>query len=330
MLELIPGGLDLGNGWPKLVIKIGEDEEGNALTRASKIPNWSTENQPKGRLNEKKMLAARPIAFPLKIKDDIRWFGQDTLSLSGSYEMDQDKLKPDYIRMMFKAVLFRWLSQHRIEPKWLSDKRLNIVCGMPPELYQDRQARNKAEDAYRFVFDQNKPDYIKQPDKPGIPFFTAFGGLKPETLAWRAANKMRPGYTLLVDLGYGTSDLCLLHSDYAVPISTITLNNGLLHSHHENNPIRPWEAELATMRGVLPANYANIAKAKIRQVARQINLAQLVVFGGGARLLDAETIKDLRGYAPNVSLGKGYDEFSNARWFERISRNGIKVKKNAS
>jgi hypothetical protein len=330
MLELIPTGLDLGNGYDKVVIKIGEvqDEEGvTHITRASKIPNWSTEDEPKGKLNEKTMLTAKPVAFPLEISGQVRWFGQDTLSLSGYQEIDQDKLKPDYIRMMFKAVLFRWLNQHRIETKWLSDKRLNVVCGMPPELYQDRQYRSKAEKVYEFVFDQNKRDYIKQPDKPGIPFFTAFGGLKPETLVWATVNGLKTGYTLLVDLGYGTSDLCLLKKGHSGPVSTVTLNNGLLHSHHETNPVRPWEAELNVMRGNLPANYANITKAKIRQVARQINLTQLVIFGGGIHLLDKTTLKDIQTYAQIVSLGKGNDEFSNARWFERISRNGIKAKK---
>jgi hypothetical protein len=313
MLELIPSGLDLGNGWPKC------DVDG----KASKVPNWSAEKEPKGRLNEKTLLTAKPAAFPLEIDGQVRWFGQDTLSLPGYQEIDQDKLKPKYIKMMFKAVLFRWLNQHRVEAEWLSGVRLNVVCGMPPELYQDRQARSKAEKVYRHVFNQNKPDYIKQPGKPGIAFFTAFCGLKPETLVWRAVNKTRPGFTLLVDLGYGTSDLCLLHSDSELPVSTATLNNGLLHSHHETNPVRPWEAELAVMRGGVPANYANTAKAKIRQVARQISLSQLVVFGGGVQLLDAETVKDLKTYAATVSIGRGYDEFSNARWFGAISKRNV-------
>lgn len=134
---------------------------------------------------------------------------------------------------------------------------------------------------------------------------------------------MKSGYTLLVDLGFGTSDLCLLHSSKELPISTVSLNNGLLHSHNEANPVKPWLAELDTMRGDKPANYANITKAKIRQVARQISLAQLVVFGGGVQLLDPQTLKDLRGYAEIVSLGRGYDEFSNARWFEALAKKGV-------
>jgi hypothetical protein len=316
-LKLIPAGLDFGNGW----IKIALDN------KASKVPNWLTYTEPKGALNSKTMLFAKAMTFLLEINGAGIYFGQDTLSLPGCQEIDQDKLKPEHIKTMFKAVLFRWLNQHRVDSKWLSDKRLNVVCGMPPELYQDRQARNKAEKVYKHVFNQNKPDYIKQPDKLGIAFFTAFGGLKPETLAWRATNKMKPGFTLLVDLGYGTSDLCLLHHAEKMPVATTTINNGLLHSHHETNPTRPWEAELNVMRGKLPRNYANVAKSKIRQVARQIDLAQLVVFGGGVRLLDKNTLKDLQSYAETVSCGKGYDEFSNVRWFEAISKNGIEVKK---
>jgi hypothetical protein len=82
------------------------------------------------------------------------------------------------------------------------------------------------------------------------------------------------------------------------------------------------------MRGNLPPHYANITKNKVRKVARQLSLAQLVVFGGGARLLDDSTIKDLRTYAKVVTLDKKvYNEFSNARWFEKISKNMIEAKK---
>ncbi len=317
-LKQVALGLDLGNGWPKIVLD----------NKASKIPNWSVSNEPKGQLNAKTMIAAKPMAFSLEIDGNVRWFGQDTLSLPGYQEIDSDKLKPEYIRMMFKATLYRWLSQHKIAPEWLADKRLNVVCGMPPELYQDRLDRNKAEKVYRYVFDEKRPQYIKLPNKPAIAYFTAFGsgkqaGLRPETLVWRAVHKQQPGFTLLVDLGYGTSDLCLLHKDKELPIKTVSLNNGLLHSHNEINPINPWISELGTMRGDRPTHYANVTKSKIRQVARQINLAQLVIFGGGVHLLDAETLRDLKGYADVASLGRGYDEFSNARWFEALAKRGI-------
>lgn len=310
MLELTPAGFDMGNGWPKLA----------AYNQASKIPNWNTADKPKGMLNTKTMLAAKPVAFPLEIDGLARWFGQDTLSLPGYQEIDSDKLKPNYIRMMFKATLYRWFTQHHVETEWLTSRRLNVVCGMPPELYQDRQARSKAEKVYQFAFNEKKPQYIKVPSKPAIAFFTAFGGIKPETLAWRAVNKMKNGYTLLVDLGFGTSDLVLLHSNKEMPINTKSLNNGLLHSHNETNPISPWLAELDTMRGIIPANYANITKSKIRQVARQIPLAQLVIFGGGIRLFGKDALRDMQGYADTVSCGKGYDEFSNARWFEVLAK----------
>jgi hypothetical protein len=309
-LKLIPCGLDFGNGH----IKISLQE------KVSKIPNWVTSQEPKGALNKKTMIAAKPMAFALEINGQSKWFGQDTLSLGGEQEIDEDKYKPAYIKMMFKAVLFRWLDQHRIEPEWLEDKRLSIICGMPPEQYQDRAIRGKAEKVYGNLFEQNKPDYIKIPDEIAIPFFTSFKSLRPETLAWRAVYRLKPGYTLLVDLGYGTSDFCLLHSSKEMPLKTISLPNGLLHVHNENNPTSPWLSELETMRGDKPDNYANITKSKIRQIARQVNLAQLVVFGGGVQLLDTETIKDIKGYAENVSLGRGYDEFSNARWFEKLAK----------
>jgi hypothetical protein len=323
MLELTACGFDLGNGAPKTSMD----------NKASKIPNWHIGTEPKGALNSKTLLTAKPMAFPLEIDNNIHWFGQDTLSLAGHQEIDNDKLKPNYIKMMFKAVTWRWLDQHRVSSEWIADKRLSVVCGMPPELYLDRKARAEAEKVYRHVFNQNKPDYINVPGKPAIPFYTTFGGLKPETLSWRAVNKLKPGFTLLVDLGYGTSDFCMLHSDSELPVKITTLNNGLFHSHHEANAIEPWLSELDTMRGNLPNNphhpikrYSNTAKSKILQVvrplaSRKIALAQLVVFGGGVQLLDDITVKDLRSYADTVTLDKKrYNEFSNARWFEAIGR----------
>jgi hypothetical protein len=148
---------------------------------------------------------------------------------------------------------------------------------MPPELHENKVARNKVEKVYKFIFNQNKPDYINSPDKPAIPFYTAFRGLKPETLSWEIANRLENGYTLLVDLGYGTSDLILLKKGHNGPVRTNSINNGLLHTHDESNPISPWLAELSAMRGNHPSNYANQTKIKIRKVARQLSLGTATV-----------------------------------------------------
>ncbi len=305
MNNLISCGLDIGNGFLKICLN----------GKVSKIPNWSILNRPKGQLT-KTNTEAKPVAFSLEINGELCWFGQDTLSQAGYQEIDSDKYKPKYIQTLFKAVLYRWIIQHHIEPEWLADKRLNIICGMPPEQYQDKLAQNKALKAYQDVFNPSKTDYIKIPSQPAIPFFTKFGGLTPETIAWRSVNTLKTGYTLVVDLGYGTSDICLFSSHHTLPVSTISLNNGLLHSHNKTNPTMPWLAELDTMRKVANSElYSNEAKRKIRHVARQLSLAQLVIFGGGIRLFSPEDLKDLKSYATNYWQG---DEFTNVRIFEKL------------
>lgn len=313
--KLIPCGLDAGNGWFKICLD----------GKCSKIPNWHTDQQPKGALT-KRNVVSKPMAFPLEIAGKSLWFGQDTLGRQGIQQVDEDKLKPQYIKMLFKAVLWRWLSQHNIDPDWLTGKRLNVICGMPPEKYQDRQAQNRAFRAYNAAFKANKPDYIKIPDLAAIPFFTRLAGIKPETLSWRAANKLEEGYTLIADLGYGTSDLVIFHSEHDLPVSTVSHDNGLLHSHYQTNPAQPERVELDTMR---KSNnhlefYSNKTKRIIQETTRRlnkmnVNLAQLAVFGGGIKLFDSDDIKDLKTYASKYWQG---DEFTNVRMFERLANNG--------
>ena len=124
-LPLTPCGLDFGNGWIKICLD----------GKASNIPNWTIATEPKGRLNNQNTLI-KPMAFALEIPNHplhwvYSWFGQDTLSQPGYQEIDTDKYRPAYIKMMFKAILQRWLTQHNVSPEWLKDKRLNIICGMP-------------------------------------------------------------------------------------------------------------------------------------------------------------------------------------------------------
>jgi len=294
---------------------------------ASKIPNWSVLKIPKGPLT-KNNVHAKASFYSLEYNKEIRYYGQDTLSLGGYQEIDTDKYKEHYIRAMFQASLLRWLDQHKVSPKWLEDKRLNIVTGMPPERYQDRPTQTKAFRAFSSVFNQKRPQHIQMSDQNDIAYHTAFEkntGLREEAQTWHQVHKLKNGYTLIVDLGYGTSDLCLVHFDDTKPdnkkitfTDTKSLNNGLLHSHYETNPVNPWIAELNTLRRVSKSkSYANITKAKIRSVARQIDLIQLVVFGGGIELLDKDSLADMKTYAPDWWAG---DEFTNVRNFMRLAK----------
>ncbi len=308
-LEQTPCGLDFGNGW----IKIALDG------KASKVPNWFIESEPKGQLT-KNMITSVPKAFPLMTPNGLRYFGQDTLSQSGHQKIDADKYRLDYINLLFRAVLWHWVNQHRVNPEWLSDKRLNIVCGMPPEQYQDRSDQSKALKAYKPTFNEQRPQYIKIPDKPSVPFFTSFEGLSPETIGWRSTNTVDLGWTLICDLGFGTSDIVLFTSEKELPFDTKSLPNGLMHSHDKTNSTMPWLPELDTMRKTSnPDLYVSVTKGKIAKVARQINLARLVVFGGGIRLFSKDDIASLKTYATHYTQG---DEFTNVRIFEKLAGKG--------
>ncbi len=90
-----------------------------------------------------------------------------------------------------------------------------------------------------------------------------------------------------------------------------------MHSHNETNPVMPWLVELDTMRQInRPGVYVSITKGKIRQIARQVTLEHLVVFGGGIRLFSKDDIASLKGYATHYTQG---DEFTNVRIFGELA-----------
>ncbi len=311
-LELKSCGFDLGNG----AAKISLDEK-----VASVISGYAKE-MPLGELNNKSMLLSSPKAFGLEIDNENLYFGRDILSGQMVKYIDKRKYtKPQYLMLLFKAALYQWSKQPTTDINLLQENRLNIVAGIPPAAYQDRSYRLMVEKAYKGIFDHNKPNYIKPVGRPAIPFFTSFGGVKPETLSlYLALRKLKTGYTIVIDMGYGTFDYALFNSEKIDPEATKTVKNGLLHAYGEMNPTNSYSSELDTLRGIaIPAMYLNKIELKIFEVLRVVqNFNQpihLDLIGGGVKLLSADTIKDFKSEVASLWLG---DSYTNARCFEKL------------
>ncbi len=311
-LKMIATGYDHGNGGGKICI---DGMVGQTI-------NGYSDTMPRGEVSSKTLLTGKPLAFGLEIDGKNLYFGQDILSGQMYKLRDRRKYKPDYLMIIFKATLYAWLQQPKTDAAILENCRLKIIAGIPPEMYQDRSYRSMAEKAYEAVFDHNKPSYIKPLNQPAIPFFTSWGGLKPETLSVLSLRKLQPGYTLFYDIGYGTLDTAYWHYGQDKPKQVKSIKNGLLHAYGEMNTTNSYMAELEVIRkDNRPDMYLNKIEGKIGEVLRLLQNfnepISLCIFGGGARLLSKETIKDFENEVDSLWIG---DEYTTARAFEKIGK----------
>ncbi len=311
-LKMIATGYDHGNGGGKVAI--------NGMV--GQTINGYSDTMPQGEVSSKTLLTGKPLAFGLEIDDKILYFGQDILSGQVYKLPDRRKYKPEYLMTIFKATLYAWLQQPKTDAAILESHRLKIIAGIPPEMYQDRAYRTMAEKAYRSIFGHNKPSYIKPVGEPAIPFFTSWGGLKPETLSVLSLRKLQPGYTLFIDIGYGTLDYAYWHYLQGKPKGVKSIKNGLLHAYGEMNTTNPHLAELEVIRkDNRPDMYLNKIELKIFEVLRGLqnfnDPISLCIFGGGAKLLSKGTIKDFENEVDNLWIG---DEYTTARAFEKIGK----------
>jgi hypothetical protein len=247
--------------------------------------------------------------------DQVLWFGQDVLGLTNIRELDSLKYNPKHIMILFKAILYHWSQQHRIDIESLG--KLCIVASMPPNLYANKTLHNKALSAYSKAFNTTKPIYLRTSDTTHR-IATKFVALKREAISYIEVNQSRlPGYTLLIDLGYGTIDSGLFKNGCATPLTINTQNNGLIHAYAEIDSINPDAIELNIMRGnsiqqIKP--YLSNVKNSIIRVHRLLQseggLSNLILIGGATRLMDSNYKKSLRDIAPNLIVK---DEFENAR-----------------
>lgn len=302
--------LDFGNGFEKICIDY----------KVSKIPSAYSLTKPEGAVSGKTGARLKPKTFSLTIEDSVLWFGLDVLGTATIRELDAAKYDPRHIRVLFAAVLVKWLKQHGLNPDILN--RLKIVCSMPPQEYQDSQARAFAEKAYKAAFTpRQSPWFIRSNHFDTFRLRTVYGGLMPETISYMRTNRhiKTAGFIVLVDIGYGTVDYVIYNGqNLAKPLLVSSQNNGLIQLFTEMNDVDFNRAELALLRHeetLVRANvHLNQIKNKLttitRTLAKRTDQVNIVFLGGGCKLMTKEFKANVKRIFGNVLFK---DEFENVR-----------------
>lgn len=280
MTETTPAGLDLGNTWVKICI------EG----LVAKIPSRYAFQKPPGAISAQTGLELKPVAFKLIVKDRALWFGQDTLGVDAIQKLGMSKYNPGHINVLFQAVLFQWAKTHKRDLADLG--KLNMVCSMPPGLYQKTHPNKVALAAFRKAFNRGKGHVKIRDGRSAIQIVTQFGGLVPEAVAWGQAIPRQNEMVMAADLGGGTVDYVVFNGGSEEPLITLTDNAGLLHAFAAmGKGGDPSLAELKVLRNKkeLPDQlntHYNAIERRIQLVAAHLGqIDRLYVIGGGAALM---------------------------------------------
>lgn len=301
MTNLTPAGLDLGNTWANLCIN----------GKFAKIPSRIAFEKPPGAISAKTGQQLKPKAFSLFFEaDQSLWFGVDTLGVSAIQKLDMSKYDADHINVLFRGVLYQWATVHKVNLATLG--KLNIVCSMPPGLFQEPAKNKLAMTAFRKAFNRNQSHVKIRDGRQTIQIVTQFGGLVREAAAWGQALPRRGEIILVVDLGGGTNDYALFNGS-AEPIKVLTDNAGLLHAYGKINSLDPAQVELKILRekGWIPhqlRTYFNEVERRIQLINLRLPqpISRLYLIGGGAALMPATVKSDFTSLAQKVVLKNEY------------------------
>ncbi len=305
-----PCGLDLGNGFVKICID----------GKVSKIPAAYSLTKPDGAISGKTGTRLKAKTFNLTIEDSVLWFGLDVLGTATIRELDAAKYDPRHIRVLFAAVLVKWLKQHGVSSADLD--RLKITCSMPPQIYQDPQARAIAEKANRAAFTPRQaPWFVRGNHFDTFRLQTSYGNLIPEAISYMRTNgnTTTTGFTVLVDIGYGTVDYVIYSAQNLItPLIVNSQNNGLIQLFAEMNNVDFNRAELALLRHEEPLARVNVHLNQIknklttitRTLAKRTDQVNIVFLGGGCKLMTKEFKANVKRTFGNVRFK---DEFENVR-----------------
>lgn len=302
--EIIPVGLDFGNGFIKIC----------SGGKTSKIPAVYSLDEPEGAVSAKTGLTLNAKTFHLSINDNVLWFGEDVLGSAPIREIDAHKYQKLHIRMLFAAAMANHVTRHKIDVS--STLKLRIVASMPPGRYQDAPARKEAEKIYRSAFNSNrKPWYIKSSLCDTFRIATEFGGLTAEASSYVRANQLKTGLTVIADIGYGTVDFVLMRNGATDPLLVKSFNTGLVHRFQTINEIDHNQAELALLRksqdvSALVAHF-NDVKNKLALILRHVGSGSvnIVVIGGGVKLMSKSVKASFKTLSPSIVFK---DEYTNA------------------
>lgn len=279
MTEITPVGLDVGNTWVKICI--------DGLV--AKIPSRYAFQKPPGAISAKTGIELKPVAFKLIFEDRTLWFGIDTLGAGAIQKLGMGKYNPGHINVLFQAVLFQWAKTHK---RSLADLgKLNIVCSMPPGLYQKAHSNKIALGAFRKAFNRGKGHVKIRDGREAIQIVTQLGKLVPEAVVWGQARPRQDEMVMTADLGGGTVDYVVFNGG-SEPLITLTDNAGLLHAFAAmGKGGDPSLAELKVLRNKkeLPdqlKTHYSVIEGRIQLATAHLGqIDRLYIIGGGAALM---------------------------------------------
>ena len=307
-----PCGLDFGNGFIKLAIN----------GQVSKISSVYGLVKPKGAISPKTGLEQRAKAYSLTVENIELWFGQDVLSGDLIREVDADKYTEFYIKTLFSAALANHVRQHKVSPdEW---GKLSIIASMPPSSFEDVGRRKQAIKAYRSVFNgQKTPWYVKSSIADTFRIQTSFVDIYPEAVSYGQAHNLK-NLTVILDIGFGTSDYVLLKPNSHKPVISRSVNDtGLMYAFDQPDSLSSVVGEIEYLRPTrnlapLAAHFSKI-KQRLAQMIRRIPSSQpltLIIVGGGVKLM-TKSVKD--GFKTMAHTVTFKDEYVNAQSSETLA-----------
>jgi hypothetical protein len=314
---MTPVGLDFGRGYIKVAIEI------DGIVKCAKIPARIATARPPGQVSEKTGLELKSKSFMLLIKNQERWFGDDVLGVQSFHENDISKCSPEHISILFRAVLYKWSIQYKIDLNSLG--KLHIIASMPPGDFKKPQLNKAVLTAYRKAFNTGQSHPKIRDGKNAWQIVTKFSGLVPETAVWGSNIPRKGKLVLVVDIGYWTADYVWFNGS-AIPAQTLSDNAGLLHAYSAINPNNPGQAELKVLRlwskGLLPDSDAdkimlayNKIKGRIQETNSQLSRSpdKIYFIGGGAVLANKLVKQALSGLATEITYKNEYAN-AEANW----------------
>ena len=299
-MKITPTGLDAGNS--SFIVSING--------KAAKVPAAYAIVRPLGQIKNGKETA--PKSFSLVIDNKTLWFGADVLTSPAFRGLDEDKLDPKHLSILFRAVLYEWSRRHKIKLSTLG--KLNVVCSMPPSPFANRKANAKAMAAYKATFNRRQSHmWVRDGSKVKAQIVTQFGGLEREaaTYAIQQQQQAKTPVSMVADLGYGTSDYVVMEG----PEIRVTKSwpTGMLHTFERMNPGNPYQAEAEILRDKtsMPpdlALYYSERREEITRIKRVIprEIRKITIIGGGAARMTPDIKSIFRGLADQVLFGNEY------------------------
>lgn len=317
-LERLAVGLDLGNGYTKITI------DGKTLT----IVSGYTCIEPSKVLDANNQLVPGDY-FSVERKGRVRYFGPAILAggMPPLRCLDRAKLETDYIRTIFSAAVVAWWAKYGRRMKAISEYRLAVVAGMPPESYQDLELRTMYTQAYTEALNGDThannldtPWYVGSSLLKGAKqrIYPTFLGIAPETTEFlQQTNIPADGYTVIGDIGHGTLDMCLMYGSEVVKTKTFPF--GLVEYYAQLKTTNEYMAEYACMHNHL---YADITEFYMRTLIEKLNkivrifpvtITTFILIGGGTNYVTPEIHGVLQRNYKTVQIFNG-DSNSQAFW----------------